>query len=57
MNNIGSKWRHCERKTKYKSIKSAENQTKMKRKKGMIVRPYNIYKCKYCGKFHIGHKK
>ena len=51
------KWRHCERKNKYKNIKSAENVMKRKRKKGMIVTAYNIYKCKYCSKYHIGHKK
>jgi len=57
MNNTEFEWQHCGRKIKYNKVKNAENTMKKKRKTGMIVRPYNIYRCKYCGKFHIGHKK
>jgi hypothetical protein len=51
------KWRHCERKKKHTSLKCAERAIRMKRKKGIIVDGLNIYKCKYCGNYHIGHKK
>ena len=51
------KWHHCERKRKFTRIKNAENAIKKTRKKGIIVDGLNIYKCKYCEKYHIGHKK
>lgn len=51
------RYKHCERKLKYTSVKMAEKRIKDRRKKGHIVDGLNIYKCKYCGYFHIGHKK
>ncbi len=57
MNEAVFKWKHCESKQKYNNAKGAESRMKLKRKRGIIVSPYNIYLCKYCGKYHIGHKK
>jgi len=51
------KYRHCERKRKYTSIKMAKRRIRSRRKKGYIVDGLNIYKCKYCSNYHIGHKQ
>ncbi|KKN10915.1 hypothetical protein LCGC14_1031950 [marine sediment metagenome] len=57
MNDKDFKWKHCERKKGYNHIKNAKNIIKIMKKSGMIINNCNIYKCKYCHKYHIGHKK
>ncbi len=51
------KYNHCLKKRKYNSIKEAKNVIKRAKKTGIIITPYNIYRCKYCNNYHIGHKK
>ena len=45
------------RKKIYTSMKHAKKVIRRKKKKGIILDGYNIYKCKYCGFYHLGHKK
>jgi hypothetical protein len=47
----------CERKNKYKTMKNAEMALKRIKKTGIIVENASIYKCEFCKKFHLGHKK
>lgn len=56
MNNKAFRYRHCERKKQYKSEKKALNVLAKLRKRGYIVSSTaNAYKCKFCGKWHLGH--
>lgn len=52
-----SKARSCDGKRQYESRTAAEDAIwKLRRKKLSVMRML-AYQCKYCGKFHIGHKK
>lgn len=50
-------YHHCKKKRSYKSIKSAKNDLKRMKKNGWIVENDNAYKCKFCNRYHLGHKK
>jgi len=50
------RWNHCEKKKKYTSIKMATKRIKQIKKRGNICDGLNVYLCKYCGFYHIGHK-
>jgi len=50
-------WKHCERKKRYNSKKSAENNIKQLRKKKIIVGKIGCYYCEFCGGWHIGHDR
>lgn len=46
----------CTTKHPYTSEKDAEFKIKAMRKKGRIITPtLNIYKCRFCPAWHIGH--
>ncbi len=52
------KYYSCTRKVRYSKKKSAVNVVKAMKKKGVIfTEEPNIYKCKYCGGWHLGHKR
>lgn len=58
MNEDRFKHHHCERKKRYSSKEKALRVLKKLRKRGYIIpASANAYHCKYCGKWHLGHKQ
>ena len=52
------RYHHCKKKEAFRSEQRAMNQIEKFKKRGYIVSPLaNAYKCKYCGKWHLGHRK
>lgn len=50
--------RMCGRKKEYSSEKDALQRIKSKAKRGYIISDnIRIYKCPYCGWYHVGHSK
>jgi hypothetical protein len=49
------RWKQCERKKKYMTINEARIvAVKLRLGKSIFV---SAYGCRYCGGFHVGHKK
>ncbi len=52
------KTNHCESKRPFRSRKSVQNFLKSAKRHGVIISDFlGEYWCKYCGKWHLGHKK
>ena len=54
---LDKKFHSCGRKIKFNSVKKVKNYIKMLKKKGLIVEGYNIYHCRFCNKYHLGHRR
>jgi len=46
-------WGSCRRKRRFRTKKSALNAMKTIRKRHIVVREINIYKCEFCNGYHI----
>lgn len=48
--------RKCKSKIKYNNIRQAQNTIRSLMKINNCQFKYNIYKCPFCGCYHVGHR-
>jgi hypothetical protein len=51
------RWKHYERKKRYRSKRSAENDIRKIRKKKVINGDIGCYHCEFCDGWHVGHSR
>ena len=47
----------CDGKKQYETQEKAQNSLFRQKRQNILTGWFNVYKCKFCKKFHLGHNK